>query len=302
MNTAGPDHAALVGAVVAAWPEHEAALERAMPTEVRERQTVEQVSGAVRRLTGRELDRYVEGYRWMCSMVLEEELEFRRNGRYRYSTFAEVEHRVYADPSVMSRYMDGLLLSQVLWANHMAILDFYVNDFWGAAAESRAHLEVGPGHGLLLWLASSRMAGTLAGWDISETSLGRTAHALEKLGAPDGITLTSRNVFSDDTPERFDSVVLSEVLEHLEEPGLALERLRDCMRPGGRIFVNAPINSPAIDHITLFRTPEELVDLVASKGFEVEKTRFAAATGHTLERARKRALSISCAIVARRVG
>ena len=196
-------------------------------------------------------------------MVLEEEIEFRRSGHYRLSTFAEAERTVYSNRDIMTRYMDGLLLSQVLWANHIALLDYYVRDFLGGASAVSSHLEVGPGHGLLLFLASRVISGCVTGWDVSDTSLQKTRAALDRLGARSGLRLEKRNLVADEAlTQPFDSVVISEVLEHLERPDTALATLRRRMSPGGRIFVNAPVNSPAIDHIYLFRTPEELVELV----------------------------------------
>ena len=63
--------------------------------------------------------------------------------------------------------------------------------------------------------------------------------------------------------------------------------------------MNAPVNSPAIDHIYLFRTPEDLVSLVKAAGFEVESVRIAPASGFSEAKARKLGLSISCGIIGR---
>ena len=64
--------------------------------------------------------------------------------------------------------------------------------------------------------------------------------------------------------------------------------------------INAPVNSPAPDHLALFKTPEEIVDLVGAAGFEVIDTLFSPPSGSTLERARKLNLAISTVIVAKR--
>jgi 2-polyprenyl-3-methyl-5-hydroxy-6-metoxy-1,4-benzoquinol methylase len=287
--------------VLRAWPDHAAALAKARPTDINQRETQERVSALILNLVGEDIGRHIHGYQWMCQMVLDEELEFRRNGRYRLSSFAEAERTVYANKELMARYMDGLLLSQVLWANHIAIMDYYLRDFLGEANNTASHLEIGPGHGLLIFLASKATTGSLTCWDVSQTSLNHTQLALARLGARPGISLVERNLFTDlPMVEQFDSVVISEVLEHLENPAAALEELFRCMTPGGRLFVNAPVNSPAIDHIFLFRTPEELVDLVISTGFKVESIRIAPASGFTEERARKFGVAISCAIICRR--
>jgi 2-polyprenyl-3-methyl-5-hydroxy-6-metoxy-1,4-benzoquinol methylase len=42
------------------------------------------------------------------------------------------------------------------------------------------------------------------------------------------------------TGERFDLVVLNQVIEHVPDPGLALERLRSRLRPGGRVVLVFP--------------------------------------------------------------
>jgi SAM-dependent methyltransferase len=289
-------------AVIEAWPGHAATLVKSRPIGGDQCETQEEVSKLILKLVGDDIGRYVDGYRWMCQMILEEELEFRRKGLYRLSSFEEVERTVYANQDVMGRYMDGLLLSQVLWANHIALLDYYIRDFLGELSSAISHLEVGPGHGLLLYLASLVTKGRITGWDVSQTSLQHTQMTLERLGARHGILLEERSLFSGHpVTEYFDCVVISEVLEHLEHPDAALSELFQRMSPGSRIFINAPVNSPTLDHIYLFRTPEEIVDLVLAAGFKVESVRFAPTAGFTEERARKFGTSISCGIIGHRL-
>jgi adenine-specific DNA methylase len=81
---------------------------------------------------------------------------------------------------------------------------------------------------------------------------------------------------------------------------VALKAIQRLLAPGGRVFVNAPVNSPAPDHLSLFRKPEEIVDLVRDAGLDVEDTLFAPTSGATLEQARKRALAISTVVIARK--
>ncbi len=67
--------------------------------------------------------------RWLCGVFLDEELFFRRTGRYRLSTFAEAFDTVYANPGFMSRYMNGLLMTHVLWRNHTDMLRYFCDVF-----------------------------------------------------------------------------------------------------------------------------------------------------------------------------
>jgi len=292
----------LVNMVTEGYPEHAEFVAKSFascsPTA---KETAFRTAESIERLVRGREGNVLQGYRWMCEMVLEEELHFRRNGTYRYSRFVDANREVYSNESLMDRYMSGLLLSQILWANHLAVFDFYSREFVNRLRTKDRHLEVGPGHGLFLYEAAKRPVNEVVGWDVSKTSLDRTKHCLSELGVTTAVKLEERNVFEPLAAEdrsRFDSIVISEVLEHVEQPLEALVALRSCLAPGGQLFVNAPVNSPALDHIYLFQEPEELVDLVRTAGFTVDKTRFAPVTGYSEAHARKRRFPISAAVIA----
>lgn len=292
-----PALARLRSTVLAAWPEHERFLARRFTGE--EPAFTEQLAELVLALAEPPA-RFAADYRFLCELVLEEELHFRRTGRYRLSTFEEARAKVYDDRELMTRYMNGLLLTQVLWKNHADAIHAYVERFLRENPHGYRHLEIGPGHGLLLhFAASDPFAGSVTGWDLSDASVAATSRALGILGSGRSVRLERRDLYApirDD--ERFDSIVLSEVCEHLEDPMAALERVARLLAPGGRVFVNVPVNSPAPDHLYLLRSPEEAIALVERSGFHVTSASFFPATGATLERARKAELTISCAITA----
>lgn len=198
--------------------------------------------------------------------------------------------------------MSGLLLSQVLWPNHIATFDFYARHYLSRVMNGTRHLEIGPGHGLLLFHAAERRPAEAVGWDISPTSLAHARSCLERLGCATPVLVEQRDLFAplDGADEqRFDSVVMSELLEHLEAPGRALAAARRLLSRGGSLFVNAPVNSPALDHIFLFRSPEELIALVEEAGFSIEESQVAPASGYSEARARRQGLPMSVAIIAR---
>ena len=60
---------------------------------------------------------------------MEEELYFCRYHKYRLATFAEAEREVYSNDAYMERYMRGLLITHVLWANHRNPLIYYIETF-----------------------------------------------------------------------------------------------------------------------------------------------------------------------------
>lgn len=302
LSDLGPATRAVVDAVLAVWPKHRGFLLKSFRGRDERLQAVaEQVASLVARLAGGTLDAHVAGYRWMCEMVLEEEIHFRRSGRYRHASFAAVAELVYGNTGDMGAYMRGLLLSQVLWSNHASSMAFYLRDFLAGLPAGYRHLEIGPGHGLLLhFAASDPKCRAATAWDVSETSLSHTRESLRLLGSDRAVTIERRSVLDDlGAADSFDSVVISEVCEHLEQPPAALRGLREIISPNGRMYVNVPINSPAVDHIYLLETPEAAVAMVESAGFRVERTLFAPSAGYTEERARTSGTAMSIVMIAR---
>ena len=93
--------------------------------------------------------------------------------------------------------------------------------------------------------------------------------------------------------------MISEVLEHMEDPKSALQGLRRCIAKDGRILVNVPINSPAPDHIYLLRSPDDAIELVKSGGFDIVDIQSVPITGYTLDQAREGKLTVTSMITAR---
>jgi 2-polyprenyl-3-methyl-5-hydroxy-6-metoxy-1,4-benzoquinol methylase len=251
-------------------------------------------------LAGDDLPAFIEGYDFICDIQVEEEIFFRRHNTYRLKTVREAIAEVYSNRAYMRSYMHGLLMSQVFWSNHASCMRFYIEEFLPRNRERYDFLEIGPGHGLLFnRAASDSRAGSITGWDLSPASVEESNDALRRLGVSRNFRLEARNLF-DATAEddRFDAIVFSEVLEHLEEPVQALQKLRALLRPGGRVYINVPVNSPAPDHLFLIRSPEEVLALVESQGFRIERTGFFPATNYSLAAARKHNLTISVCVVA----
>ena len=302
-----PGLRALIEKQLALWPEHATYLGRSFADRSPAVLDVsEQVSGLILKLAHHMpggLDGLCKDYRYLCEEItLPEELYFRRNGAYRLSKFTDAFNSVYANKELMSRYMAGLLVSDVLWSPHAHAFEYYVNKYLPGLPAGCDHLEIGPGHGLFLFFAAQRGSiGKVVGWDISPASVEATRTALEVLGADRKVEVKLQDLFAKDRASgQFGSVVLSEILEHLEDPVAALRSVYDVLRPGGWLWINVPANSPAPDHLYLLRTPEEACDLATQAGFEVTDHAFYPMTGATLEKARKHSLSISCVITARR--
>jgi 2-polyprenyl-3-methyl-5-hydroxy-6-metoxy-1,4-benzoquinol methylase len=298
-----PGISLIVSAALLEWPEHEKFIHASLdPADQPFLSRLDDVARNVLALAGSDLGRFAADYRWMCEIVKEEQFYFARHRRYRRSKIAEAIRDIYSNAPFMVRYVNGLLLTQVLWRNHAQAMDLYRRKFLPGNCEGYAHLEVGPGHGLfLVFAARDPRCGSLTAWDVSRASLESTGQALRKMQVGRSVTMKEAEVCSiDPEPGQFDSILCSEVLEHTEQPHKALDNLFRVLRSAGRLFLNIPVNSPAPDHIYLWRKPGEIRDLVGDRGFVVEDFITLPPTGQTLEQAIKHDFDISCIVIARK--
>jgi 2-polyprenyl-3-methyl-5-hydroxy-6-metoxy-1,4-benzoquinol methylase len=297
----------LVTTQLAVWPEHENMLKKSICVRTDEvLESSNRASAQILKIIHHHLggvEEVCEDYRFLCEqMILAEEWYFRRNGNYRLSTFAEVEREYYSNPVFMKQYMNGLLLSSVFWLNHANALDYYIRVFLTQNKDDYRHLEIGPGHGLLIYFAGiDPRCKEVTGWDISAGSIKATRKALDAMSSDSRVTLVQQDVFEAfKVRHSFDSIVASEVLEHLERPDHALTNIYDCLEPNGRVLVNMPANSPSPDHLYLIREPEEVLDLMQAAGFCILEHRMFPMAGYTLEQCRKHKLTINCVAIGTR--
>jgi 2-polyprenyl-3-methyl-5-hydroxy-6-metoxy-1,4-benzoquinol methylase len=306
-----PKLTSLVGEVLAVWPDHKRYLE----TSLGSRDEIllshsEQLSEMICRLAD-DVDGGIHAlasdYRFLCEdIVFPEEIYFRRNDCYRLERFEDAMRTVYNDASFMKRYMNGLLVSDVLWINHCRGLQHYAKVFLNSLKIGARLLEIGPGHGLLLYLATQNTnLGDLFAWDVSQSSLEMSERALKALGATKSVHFELRNILDTSIMDArnaslFDGIVFSEVLEHLENPVHAIRALFHLCKPDGRVWINVPANSPAPDHLYLVREPKQAEDLIRSVGFEIVEVAHFPMTGVTLEQAIRQKLTVSCIAVGRR--
>ncbi len=216
---------------------------------------------------GKDLPFALDCYLRVCEDVIDEQLRFVETGKYSCTSFNEVNNRVYGNPEVMSYYMHGLLVTQYLWAHHYDILQFFFKNFSAFSADISHVLEVGGGHGLFTNEVISQLSAdynyTMV--DISETSI-EMSKVFVKSGHVDYIL---QDVYQYESEQKFDFIIMGEVLEHLEDPLGIMKKLHSLGTDKAIAFITAPCNSPAIDHIYLFRNPNEIIQLFNNAGWEV---------------------------------
>jgi 2-polyprenyl-3-methyl-5-hydroxy-6-metoxy-1,4-benzoquinol methylase len=300
-----PSLGELINSQIRIWPAHARNLEkRFLNTEEETLGLLEECSTIMLEMISGRISQYCEDYKWMCRELVREEIYFRKNGRYRNDNQQEVINTVYSDQGYMRRYLNGLFLSQLWWSNHSNSLKFYLEDFLSCFRQGSNHLEIGPGHGLLLYLASIYSGvRCLNAWDISQTALEFTDSMLGNLGKELIIGYQQVDITQVDLVDKgfYDSIVLSEILEHVVAPLTVLKNVYSLLSSKGLVFVNMPANSPAPDHLFLVTELQEVVDMVESVGFVVKKTREFPITGRTLTEAQTYRLTTSCCVIAEKL-
>ena len=205
---------------------------------------------------GKDLEYGVECYLRMIGDFMYEQLRFSESGRYSSNSFSEVNQRVYNNPEVMDYFMNGLLLSQVLWKHHYKIFSFFAEKFSDHKDDIRSYLELGGGHGLFM-SESIRVLQNQSDYtlvDISPTSL---EVSRDFIGAHP-IDYVLSDIFLFEPNRKYDFITMGEVIEHVENPVDLLKKLRSLLKPNGVVFLTTPTNAPSIDHIYLFRNAEDV--------------------------------------------
>lgn len=245
------------------------------------------------------IDNLATAYQVITDDTLREQIHFRRTGRYRHSTFKEVSDSVYFDPAYMSNYMYGLALTLFLWPNHLQIVHFFRKTL--PRNNHGRYLEVGPGHGAFFRYAARHGSfASCLGVDISPTSLQMTQRLLESDAS---IPPARRQLLHADFLEattltgKYDAIVMGEVLEHVEQPLLFLQRIKTLAAPGAFIFITTAVNAPAVDHICLFRSVDEVRNLAEAAGFRVTDELATSYTGCSMDETVQQRLPINVAMV-----
>lgn len=291
---------ALVDSVAQSFPVHQAFLTAAVDNASDEE--LERLSDYLEFCESKGLDDdyLAESYLTIVGDTVDEQLYFNRHKHYRHATFAEVAESVYDDADYMNRYMYGLAISTFLWPNHVAMVRMFRAEV--PRKSGGRYLEVGPGHGfLLLTAAEVGDYDELLAVDLSEASV-RQTETIVRHFRPDSNVQVLKMDFLDAgnlEPCTFDAVVMGEVLEHVEDPARFLRRIAELAREDAFIFITTCINSPAVDHIYLWRTTDSLEEMIAAAGLDIVKALRLPYEGTTLDDSVARELPINVAYVLR---
>jgi SAM-dependent methyltransferase len=142
-------------------------------------------------------------------------------------------------------------------------------------------LELGAGHGDLTerFVAPGR---SIEATDVSDAFLGILE---QRFADVDRVTVRELDVTALDARGRYDSIVMANVLEHIEDDAGALRRLHDALSPGGRLVVYVPAFmvlyskfDREIGHYRRYRRPQ-LRERFRDAGFRVVDDRYVNSLG-----------------------
>jgi 2-polyprenyl-3-methyl-5-hydroxy-6-metoxy-1,4-benzoquinol methylase len=296
--------ARLLDAILQRSPLHRSFLERAVSyLRVQERERLTAILSYFED-AGRPIDYIADCYITVVEDTLAEQMYFLRHDTYRNSTYVEVADSVYHDRAYMDKYMYGLIVTAFLWPNHVEIARFFHENL--PTDKAGHYLEVGPGHGYFMATAASNGAfDDLKGIDISEASIEQTRAIMGRF-APDALQrcdLEQCDFLAADTLEtgRYDAIVMGEVLEHVEQPQAFLRRIHELAKDDAFIYITTCVNAPAVDHIYLWRSTDDLEAMIEASGFRITKALRLPYEGKTLEDARRMRLSINVAYLLEKI-
>ena len=249
---------------------------------------------------GYSIDDIANAYLDFVGFFLEERKFFIKHNAYRYVSYQETAH-LYNDRKYMESYMIGLSLSVYLLKLQRDNMDFFISYCKKIqASENSRFLEVGTGHGSYFVSAIKNTTfGSYLGIDISPTSVEITKEFTDYCMKNDkkNYIILEKDFFDFTDEDKFDMIVMGEILEHVEQPLSFLRKAASIATDNAPIYVSTAINSPFPDHIYIFRTVDEVRKMFNQAGLHIIDEIVITPNGINIEKAIKRKYDIVVAYI-----
>lgn len=201
---------------------------------------------------------------------------FIKHQDYGHDDFNMIRGKIYDNEKTMlETYMPGLLLSYAYTTILYEKNHFFINEFLPLLKMARGSkgIEIGFGEGFYLWeVLNKYLEVTVSGFDISPHAVQFASHMLDVAGIPSHrYQLQYGNVFEGikQPSETTDFAVLAEVIEHIPNPHIGIKEIVRTLKKDGILYLTTVIDSNHMDHISNFKSPSIVEDMIRREGMEI---------------------------------
>jgi len=209
-----------------------------------------------------------------ASEFLRKQQRFVQSGHYAIADVDQLQRDLYQDEDRMQNsYLVALMFSFIFSSNYIGFIQFFQETMLAHVMGAESVCDVGCGHGVYLaqmLLAEPGAFGT--GLDISPASLTTTHKLLDYYSVHEARYRLEAGDLRGSLPlddKTQNCVTCFEVIEHLDDPKHALTELRRILKPNGTLCLSTAIRMESVDHVYLFRHPDEVRSMLESAGFSL---------------------------------
>ena len=200
--------------------------------------------------------------------------KFLKTGEYRQESFEQIKESIYDNADMMlETYMPGLFLAYGSTTILYSKYNLFRNKFLPLLNVGSVGVEVGFGEGFYLWeLFSNAPALKFDGYDISEHAITFATKLFGHAGIPeDNYRLALGDITQgiDVHGNAYDFGIIAEVIEHIQDPKKCVQEIARIIKTGGYLYLSTVKDSNHMDHITNFKSTEDVEGILRNCGFDV---------------------------------
>ncbi|MCA9242704.1 MAG: class I SAM-dependent methyltransferase [Phycisphaerales bacterium] len=225
-------------------------------------------------------DDAVRAYIKFCMEFIRKQAVFLKTGSYAFRDFDSMQEDLYDNDEAMEEfYLPALMFSFIFSPNYYEFYDFFQKEFVPDLPREGVIAEIGCGHGVYLCQSLLSAPGATGfGIDVAPGALKVARRVMDFHGVgPERCELAVDDLRgglarSDGCADR---VICCEVLEHFPAPPEAIGELKRIMAPQGKMMVSAAVRMESVDHLYVFRTYQEVAEMMRLAGLRIIKERIA---------------------------